>query len=544
MGGGFLDLDQGRDQRGPGLGAEAAGLALGLDDDRRQLGDFRLRVANSFVDRGEQGREAVLLLADLRRGLRNPLVGLDRGIADPADFGLDRHGGLGEPVGAALGLANRHSDAFADIGGEAVDMLAQRRSAVSQRSDRIVLGAGLGGEGIQFGPGTSQRSQEMVRAFVAIGGKLGEALIDQAQPAVDFCDHPLRGALLLGHAARQFVERRIRAADVRSERARGLDSGGANASRRLLDKRGHGRCLSVDPGSDFTQRSRGAVEQRVERAREIRFCFTDPGGRADSGGIDLRQACREAVGRFGDHPVGLAGAFREDCDLLAQMRGFGCRLAADGAQLFGDGSCRGFGAGEVVEKHRDVGSGGFGRLVQRLAVADEPFAARIELASYPAEPPRCLVAETHQPLGHRAQRLVAVTDSLREHLQQRLQRARFGAHGDDRTGEFFGFPAARAAEHQPGEAEQCQRSRGDRDPLRDRGRRQRLTDEHAAGRPRRESEPQGRREAERDAEHLASAGAALFALLLGPSFLVERRLRRLEGDVFDGQVERSHSVQR
>ena len=69
-------------------------------------------------------------------------------------------------------------------------------------------------------------------------------------------------------------------------------------------------------------------------------------------------------------------------------------------------------------------------------------------------------------------------------------------------------------------------------------RRQRLADERAAGRPGGVGKPQRRREAERDPEHLASASAALFALCFRPLLLVERRLRRLHDDVFDGQVER------
>ena len=202
MGRGVLDLDQRRDQRGPGLGAEAAGFALGLDDDRGQLGDLRLRVSDPFVDRGEQGREAVLLLADLRSRLRNPLARLDRGIADPADFGLDRPGRLSEPVGAALSLADRDSDTFANVGGEAVDMLAQRRGPLGQRP--IAL---------SWAPDWAASASSSVRARVSefrkwlarsspLRGELGEALVDQRQPAIDLGDHPLRRALLLGHPAR------------------------------------------------------------------------------------------------------------------------------------------------------------------------------------------------------------------------------------------------------------------------------------------------------------------------------------------------------
>ena len=80
--------------------------------------------------------------------------------------------------------------------------------ALGERSDRAVLGAGLRSERVQLRPGAGQRFEEMVRALVAIGGELGEALVDQRQAAVDLGDHALRGAILLGDAARQAFERR------------------------------------------------------------------------------------------------------------------------------------------------------------------------------------------------------------------------------------------------------------------------------------------------------------------------------------------------
>ena len=103
-------------------------------------------------------------------------------------------------------------------------------------------------------------------------------------------------------------------------------------------------------------------------------------------------------------------------------------------------------------------------------MAGEPVGAGIELTSNPAKLVGRLVAEVHQMLADHRQLGPAVPDPLRKHLKERLQRARFGSHRDDRPREFLSFLAPRPAEHQPCEAEQCKRAGRDRDPLRDRGR--------------------------------------------------------------------------
>ena len=108
------------------------------------------------------------------------------------------------------------------------------------------------------------------------------------------------------------------------------------------------------------------------------------------------------------------------------------------------------------------------------------FAAAVEFAGDAAELAGRLVAELHQMLRHHRQLGAAVADPLRQDLEQRLERLRFAAHRDDRAGEPLGFLAPGAAEHQPDEAQQRQRTGGDREPLRDQRRRQRLPGERAA----------------------------------------------------------------
>ncbi len=101
-------------------------------------------------------------------------------------------------------------------------------------------------------------------------------------------------------------------------------------------------------------------------------------------------------------------------------------------------------------------------------------------------------------------------------------------------GEALGFLAARPAEHQPGETEQRERPGGDRDPLRDRRRRQRLSRQSTPCRPGGVGEPQGGYGDQPGAEHLPSAGAARFGLTVRPLLLVERRLY---GDLIGGELE-------
>ena len=253
--------------------------------------------------------------------------------------------------------------------------------------------------------------------FVAVGRELGEALIDQREPAVDLGDHPLRRAFLLRNASREAVERRIRPLDVRSERARGFHSGGADSRRCLLDQGRNRGGLGVDPRPDFVKRGRRPVEQGVKRAREIRLSLADPGGRANSGGVDLGESSREPVAGFGHDAVGLGGALGEDADLLAQLRGPGRGFAPDRAQLLGDRPCRGFGTRKVVEKHGDVGAGGFGCLVERLAMPDQPFAARIELAGHSAESSGGLGDEAHGTLGGVTREFDSSSERLVRHGQ-------------------------------------------------------------------------------------------------------------------------------
>ena len=71
----------------------------------------------------------------------------------------------------------------------------------------------------------------------------------------------------------------------------------------------------------------------------------------------------------------------------------------------------------------------FRRAVERLAVPLQSFAAGIELSRDPAELAGGLVAELHQMLRDHRELGPAVVDALRQHFEQRFQRARFCPHG-------------------------------------------------------------------------------------------------------------------
>ena len=140
--------------------------------------------------------------------------------------------------------------------------------------------------------------------------------------------------------------------------------------------------------------------------------------------------------------------------------------------------------------------------------------ARIQLAGDSAELAGRLVAELHQVLRDHRQLGAAVVDALGQDPEQTFERARFGAHRDHRAGETLGFLAPGAPEHDPAQAEQGERAGGEREPLRDGWRRQRLVRKRAAGRPGDVAEPQRRKDDQRASENLPPAGAVEFGLLL------------------------------
>ena len=177
-----------------------------------------MRVLDTAVDAGEEGGEALLLLGDIAAGRGETFAGLGRGIAQPADFGPGRRCRFDQAVGATLSFADRGSDAFPDFDVEPLDALAQRRRAFGQRIDRTILAARLRRERVQLCPRSGKRFEEVVGALVAVGGKLGEALVNQREAAPDLRNHRLRRSVLLGNPARQRCKGAVGMVDVRRER--------------------------------------------------------------------------------------------------------------------------------------------------------------------------------------------------------------------------------------------------------------------------------------------------------------------------------------
>ena len=478
--GGFLDLHQRGDQRRAGLGAEARRLALDLGEHRGELGQLRLRIADAVVDAGEQRREAVLLLGDLRRRSRTGARRLRPRHRESSRFPAASRSPL-RPAGRRRPAPRRSQfRRLSRISSVSRSMLSRKRGrALGDRADRVVLRAGLRRQRVELGPRAGQRFEEVVGALVAVRRKLGEALVDQRQAAVDLGDHPLRGAVLLGDPA---------ATAPSSERV-GMVDDWPRALRRL--RRRPCRCpaeacsTSAATAPDWTsipeRISSSVAEVRSSKASSApekpdSASPTRAGGRG-AGGFDLGQPRGEPVGRLGDELVGLAGAFGELADLLAEARPLlaptRCRSSASCSASCARGL---LGARQVVEQHGDVVARGFGGAVERFAMAQQLLAAAVEFAGDPAELAGRLVAELHQMLRDHRQLGAAVVDSLRQHFEQALRATALSARiAIDRPGEALGFLAPGAAEHQPDEAQQRQRPGGDRDPLRDRGRGQRLT---------------------------------------------------------------------
>ena len=282
----------------------------------------------------------------------------------------------------------------------------------------------------------------MVGALVAVRRKLGEALVDHGQAAVDLRDHLLRGAVLFGDPVRQRLERRVGMVEIGRERLRGLGSSRADAGGGLLHQRRDGAGLDVDPGADFGERRRGAVQQCVEGSGKARFRFVDASGCRAAGAFDLGQPRGQPVGRLGDDLVGLAGPFGELADLVAELGRFLRGFTSQGAKLLGQLARGLFGPRQVLEQHADVAARGLGGAIERFAMAQQLLAAAVEFAGDPAELAGRIVAELHQMLRNHRQLGPAVVDSLRDDLEQGFERLALGAHRDDRPGKALGSPCA------------------------------------------------------------------------------------------------------
>jgi hypothetical protein len=187
----FLHLDERSNQRRTRFAAEACRFALDLRESRGELRELRLRILDAIVDAGEQRRKAIALLGNFGAGRAKLLTGFNRCVAQPADVRLGIRGGLCQPIGTALGFADRNANAVANFSGDLLDAGVKRGGALGERADRAVLRAGLGGKRVELGTGARQRFEEMVRPFVAIGGEFGESFVDESEAAIDLRDHPL-----------------------------------------------------------------------------------------------------------------------------------------------------------------------------------------------------------------------------------------------------------------------------------------------------------------------------------------------------------------
>ena len=217
LGGGFLDLDEGGDERRSGLGGQAGGFPLGVGDRRAELTELGLGPVDARGHAREQRCSARFAVADLFPGQRQFVACLDDCVADRIDVGTKGRRRFRQPVCAALCLADGNSGAFANLCRQPIDIVAQRYGSLGERSQGIVLRHRLGTQAVELGTRPPERIEEMGGAFVPLRSELGEALVDQHQAAVDLGDHPLRCAFLLRDFTRQAFERAVGMVHVRGE---------------------------------------------------------------------------------------------------------------------------------------------------------------------------------------------------------------------------------------------------------------------------------------------------------------------------------------
>ena len=376
-----------------------------------------------------------------------------------------------------LGFADRLASARRGLRpSKPVDALAQRRRCArpAPRS-RCPASPALVGERVELAARAGQRAEEMIGALVAVASassakrwsisarprSISASIRCDARSCSATCaDRPSSDAPAL--------------ADVRAERVGRFDAGPADAGRGLVDQRRDRRRLDVDARRGFRRASAAVRSSSASSAPEkLRFGLVDPrrGGRA--GAFDLGQMGDQPLRCRADHLVGLASALGQ----RARPAGRSRRLrAADSlpiaAQLLGDrarASLRRAAGRRAARRCRCAPLRRRGRAPRRARVSRSMLASSSRVM-----PPSLPVVSSPRPISWSAiaaQRALAVVDPLRQHLEQRLERLRLGAHRDDRAGEALGFLAAGAAEHQPDQAEQGQRPGGDRHPLRDRRRR-------------------------------------------------------------------------
>ncbi len=124
-------------------------------------------VADAFIDARQETSESVLLVGNGVTGFRQTPPSFDGRLADLVDFGAYRSRCIGQPVRAALRLADRGAEVLADLVSQPVDALAECCRPIHDRADRCVLRARLRGEGVELGTGAGQQSDKPVRALVA-----------------------------------------------------------------------------------------------------------------------------------------------------------------------------------------------------------------------------------------------------------------------------------------------------------------------------------------------------------------------------------------
>ena len=280
----------------------------------------------------------------------------------------------------------------------------------------------------------------------------------------------------------------------------------------MLQQGGDGGGLDIDAAADFLQPLGGALHQRVHRRTRLAGGFGDPTAGGRTRRLDVGDPRQQPLRRFADHDVGLAGAFGQRRHLRFKLRRLGAGFGPRAAQRLGHGQGRRFGARQVLEQNANVEPGHVRRPVERVAMRGQSLRALLEVSGDGAEPRRRFVAESHQLAGDIVQFGVILVDPLRQHAQQRTERPRLVAHGGDRAGEGLGFLAPGAAKNQPNKAKQRQRTRGDRHPLGERRRSQRLVGEMPPRGPGSVGDPQGRQQCQRPAEHRPAAGAARLRL--------------------------------
>lgn len=305
---------------------------------------------------------------------------------------------------------------------------------------------------------------------------LGAGLTEPRKPLIELAqllgkagNQGMAGGVLGGNMTGQLLNLATDRVEPLAEVAGRFLTGTVQCGTALLDRRqyGGGLCLKSGPGG--IDRFGGARHGAIHCRRHAGRSFAHAGGGGGAAAFNLRDMGGHALGGATQHFIGLAATRGDRRQLRLERAGMAVGGEACILHRLGDGACLLFRSRQIVEEDANVESRGRRGAFQRRCLAIEAATLLGEIVSDASQPVGRLVAQGHQPFRLAAQAGMVFLDPVGDDLQHRLQRIGFRPHRRDGAHEAVCLDPRRAAEQQPEEAEQHQRTGEGADPGNDIG---------------------------------------------------------------------------